>query len=132
MNIGCRFCGQLVMVEPKDILREGVDDIRLMDGWNSEAYNAAMHCDCPDAKFFQKQEDRRVKITEKIEHELYEGEKVSSKVKEILKTAVIPVMEYGIDSICVTTAGSKTTMKLNSKGLLELKKKKTVEKTLSE
>lgn len=111
----CKFCGQSYQIETS-----GVCSQERLDEWATEK------CDCGDAKEEKKRKEQEIKAELNIEI-LFGGEGGAVK---ILRAAVHPVAECTVDSVTVNIGnGVKGTIKLTSKGKIQIKKTKTEEDT---
>lgn len=116
IQIGCcKFCGQSYQLETS-----GVCSQERLDEWATEK------CDCGEAKEEKKRKEREIKAKMNIAT-LFGGEGGAVK---ILMAAVHPVTECAVDSVTVNISnGVKGTIKLTSKGKIQIKRTTTAEDT---
>lgn len=111
----CKFCGQTYQIETS-----GMCSQEQLDEWATE------RCDCGEAKEtreMKKAEDKAVKNIEKLFGQYDTG--------AILKAAVHSVAICAVDSVVVNVGnGVKATLKLNSKGKVQVQKTVTETNTL--
>lgn len=119
IQIGCcKFCGQSYQLETS-----GVCSQERLDEWATEK------CDCTEAVEEKKMKEREVKAECNIAV-LFGGEDGAVK---ILMAAVHQVATCKVDSVVVNIGnGVKGTIKLTSKGKIQIKKTKTAEDTVED
>ncbi len=111
----CKFCGQSYQLETS-----GVCSQEQLDEW------AAEKCDCGEAK-----EDRKMKEQERKAERNIKKMFGEYDAAPVLLAAVHPIAICALDSVTVSIGnGVKGTIKLTSKGKIQVKKTTTLEDTL--
>ena len=109
----CKFCGQSYQLETSGICGQ-----EMLDEWASEKF------DCDQAKEAVKMKKQEIKAELNIS-DLFVGEHDAAAV---LRAAVHPIAICAIDSVTVNIGnGVKATMRLTSKGKIQIKKTKVSE-----
>lgn len=110
----CKYCGQVHQFETG-----GMCSQEQLDEWTSEK------CICNEAKEAEKMKKREQIARMNIE-EMFGGYDTAT----ILRAAVHPIAICAVDSVTVNIGnGEKVTIKLTSKGKIQVKKTTTVEET---
>lgn len=111
----CKYCGQIYQLETS-----GLCEQERLDEWATEK------CDCSAAKEERKREKQELEAQINIKEMFGEYD-----AAPVLRAAVHPIAIGAIDSVTVRIgSGVKATIKLTSKGKIQVKKTTTLEDTL--
>lgn len=108
----CRFCGQTKLLHP-------------LFPWSEEDCNevATELCECTQAVIYAKKKSRKEKVIKAIEENF--GEKAKHPVPEVavvMMAAVVPIVNYDIDSVTIKDGKVKYKLSMTSKDTVKVER----------